>query len=289
MQTFGRWRLRAAGAVLLVACLALSACMLTPGKFDATLDLRRDGRFTFSYQGQIHLLALSKLAQLGNRAESSDEFVEAPCWDDEYNEHECTEEERAEQREAWEIATEERETRNEREAAAMREFLGGIDPSDPKAAEELAERLRRQEGWKRVDYRGDGLFEVDFALSSTLGHDFAFPTLERFPMSNAFVLANLRQGRTVRIDAPGFSGQGASNPFQSFASLAALGAASAGESDALPEIPEMDGTFRIVTDGRVLANNTDEGPQATPEGQVLEWKITRRTEAAPTALIQLGG
>ena len=103
------------------------------------------------------------------------------------------------------------------------------------------------------------------------------------------MLANLRQGRTVRIDAPGFSGQGASNPFQSFASLAALGAASAGESDALPEIPEMDGTFRIVTDGRVLANNTDEGPQATPEGQVLEWKITRRTEAAPTALIQLGG
>ena len=51
----------------------------------------------------------------------------------------------------------------------------------------------------------------------------------------------------------------------------------------------MDGTFTIVTDGQILANNTDEGPRSTAEGQMLEWKVTRRTEAAPTALIQLGG
>ena len=54
------------------------------------------------------------------------------------------------------------------------------------------------------------------------------------------------------------------------------GAASA-DSDNAPPIPEMSGTFRIVTDGQILANNTDEGPQATPEGQVLEWRVNRRT------------
>jgi len=290
MRTTGRWRAAAAGAVALVASLVLSACILSPGTFEATLDLRRDGRFTFAYRGQIHLLALSKLAAMSAQSGSadSDDFVETPCLDDDLNERECTEEELTAQREAWDAAAEEREGRSEREAEAMRQLLGGIDPADPRAAEELAGRLRRQEGWKRVDYRGDGLFEVDFVISSTLGHDFAFPTFERFPMTNAFVLANLRQGRTVRVDAPGFAAQGGANPFQSFAGLAAIGAASAGNADSIPQIPEMDGTFRIVTDGQILANNTDEGPRTSPEGQVLEWKVNKRTEAAPTALIQLG-
>jgi hypothetical protein len=59
-------------------------------------------------------------------------------------------------------------------------------------------------------------------------------------------------------------------------------------ADAVPPIPEMDGTFRIVTDGRILANNTDEGPTQGPGGQILEWRVNARTEAAPMALIQLG-
>ena len=57
----------------------------------------------------------------------------------------------------------------------------------------------------------------------------------------------------------------------------------------MPPIPEMDGTFRIVTDGRILANNTDEGPVEGAGGQVLEWQVNRRTQSAPMALIQLGG
>ena len=60
-------------------------------------------------------------------------------------------------------------------------------------------------------------------------------------------------------------------------------------SGATPLVPEMDGTFRIVTDGQILANNTDEGPRAAPEGQVLEWRVNQRTENAPMALIRLGG
>ena len=50
----------------------------------------------------------------------------------------------------------------------------------------------------------------------------------------------------------------------------------------------MEGTFRIVTDGRILANNTDEGPSEGAGGQVLEWKVNKRTQSAPMALIQLG-
>ena len=49
----------------------------------------------------------------------------------------------------------------------------------------------------------------------------------------------------------------------------------------------MEGTFRIVTDGEILANNTDEGPQASAGGQVLEWTINKRTQAAPMALVRI--
>lgn len=286
-----RWRAAAAVALAAAASLALSACILSPGTFDATLDLRRDGRFTFSYNGQIYLLALSKLAEMSGQAEGGDgEFVATACWDEDFNDRECTEEEIAEQRATWEAGAAERKASAEREAEAMRQFLGGIDPADPEAAEELATRLRRQEGWKRVEYRGDGLFEVEFSLTSTMGHDFMFPTFERFPMVNSFVLANARQGGSVRVEAPGFAAQSGGGAFPGMmAGLAAAGTASSGSDNPFSGFPEMDGTFRIVTDGQILANNTDEGPRSTPEGQVLEWRVNKRTEAAPTALIQLGG
>lgn len=294
MGIFARWK-SAAAAVLAIGCaLALNACIVSPGKFDSTLDLRQDGSFTFTYNGQIYLLALSKLAEMANQAEAdSDDFVETPCYDeDDFEERPCTDEEIAEQREAWDQQAEARREQAERETEQMRQFLGGIDPADPQAAEELAARLRRQEGWKRVDYRGDGLFEVEFSLSSRMGHDFSFPTLERFPMLNGFVIANLRQGRMVRIEAPGFAAQGGGNPFSGMATgLSAVFAASAVEEgkdgEQAPGIPVMEGTFRVVTDGRILANNTDEGPAESAAGRVLEWTITRRTQSPPMALIEL--
>lgn len=289
MTVFNGWRAAAGVVLAAVASLALSACIISPGTFDATLDLRRDGRFTFTYDGQIYLLALSKLAEMSNEGGATEDFVATPCWDDDFNERDCTEEEIAEQRATWEAGAAERKATAEREAEAMRQFLGGIDPADPEAAEELAGRLRRQEGWKRVDYRGDGLFEVEFSMSSTLGHDFVFPTFERFPMVNSFVLANARQGGSVRVEAPGFAAQsGGSSLPGMMAGLAAVGTATSGAENPFSGIPEMEGTFRIVTDGLILANNTDEGARSTPAGQTLEWRINKRTATAPMALIQLG-
>src|SRR5690606_7007229 len=190
----------------------------------------------------------------------------------------------------WETARAEKLASADKEAQSMRALLGGIDPADPAAAQELTERLRRQEGWRKVEYKGDGLFEVDFAIESKLSHDFAFPTFERFPMGNFFVMANLRAGNVVRIDAPAFAAQGAGNPFQGMMSGMAgvVNAFATDGSDALPLIPEMEGTFTIVTDGEVLANNTDEGPIPGPGGKMLTWKVNKRTQSPPTALIRLG-
>ena len=59
---------RAAAPAL--ACVLLSGCFLQPGKFESALDLRKDGAFTFTYKGQIYLLALSKIADLANKRKS---------------------------------------------------------------------------------------------------------------------------------------------------------------------------------------------------------------------------
>ncbi|GGD89324.1 hypothetical protein GCM10011515_06270 [Tsuneonella deserti] len=282
-------------AGVLSACVALllAGCLLSPGKFTSTLDLRKGGTFSYRYDGEIHLLALSKLAEMGRATEASETFVEETCHDDEtYDERPCAEEEVAQQRKAWEEGAAERKARKDEEAASMRAMLGGIDPADPAAAEELAARLRRQAGWNRVDYKGDGLFEVSFALSGKLDHDFLFPTMEGFPMSNFFVLVTRRDGGVVRIDAPGFAPQAGGNPLQSLmggmmASAAAARPDGDGMGEALPRMPTPDGTFTIVTNGQILANNTDGGPVTASGAKTLTWTVNVRTRQAPTALVDL--
>ncbi len=275
-----------------VMALFLAGCLLSPGKFTSQLDLRNGGTFAYSYDGEIYLLALSKLAELGNKAELADEeFVEQPCYsDEEFEERTCTADEIAEQKRDWEANLEGRINSQKKDSEMMSAMLGGIDPADPAAAEELAKRLRRQKGWNSVEYRGDGLFVVLFKIEGRLDHDFLFPTIESFPMSNFFVLVANRDGGTVRVDAPGFSAQPGGNPFQGMMAGMASGFSrmgATGGEDEMPMIPELSGTFRIVTDGEVLANNTDEGPVETAGGKALEWTINKRTQAAPTALINI--
>lgn len=281
-----------AGALAACAAMLLAGCLLSPGKFAATLDIRKSGTFTYRYDGEIHLLALSKLAEM-SRPAGAGEFTEEACYgDDSFEERPCTDEEKAAQRTTWEENAAQRKAEKEREAASMRAMLGGIDPADPAAAEELAARLRRQAGWTRVDYKGDGLFDVSFALTGRLDHDFLFPTIEGFPMSNFFVLVSRRQGGAVRIDAPGFAPQASGNPLQGMMGGMMAGAAAArpdgdGVGEALPKLPSLDGTFAVVTDGEILANNTDEGATTGSGGKTLTWTVNVRTRQAPTALIDI--
>ena len=226
----------AAGALALL----LSACLLSPGRFTSDLDVRRDGSFSFAYVGEVHLLALSKLAEMGGEKKRGD-------------------------------------------AEAMKQLLGGIDPASPQAAEELAQRLRRQKGWRKVEYKGDGLFEVDFAIAGRLDHDFAFPTIERFPLANPFVQLTMRNDGAVRIDAPGFGPSQAGG----FAGGVMGAAPNAAKQPGLRPPPKLDGRFTVRTDGEVLANNTDEGPKPDVGGGRLEWVANARSPAAPTALVRL--
>lgn len=285
-KEFGR---AARGAVLAVGlALLLTGCFLSPGKFDSALDIRKGGAFSFSYKGEIYVLGLSKLAEMGNEIGGDQSFEASPCYDENIDERECSDEEIEQQKQDWEESKASKKAEDSRNAQAFGAMFGGIDPTDPAAAEELAASLRRQHGWNSVEYKGDGLYVVDFAVSGRLDHDFTFPVLEGSALSNNFVIANLRNGGVVRVDAPGFSVQSTS-PSASSGLLQAASLYGEDTSDGAdaPRIPELNGTFTITTDATVLANNTDEGPQASPKGQMLSWKINRRKANAPMALIQL--
>ena len=257
--------------------------MLSPGAFTSELHLMKDGRFSYSYDGEIQMLALTKLAQMSSKSE---ETFQAECWNENFEERECTPSEVDEQRAGWEAEAAQREAKRREDAETAKILFGGIDPSNPEAAQELAAKLQRQRGWEEVTYKGDGLFDVDFRISGRMTHDFAFPVVEKMPMSTMFVTVVLRDDGQVRVDAPGFANTGGNNPMQGMmGGMAGLMQMSSKEEEEPPKIALPDGTFTIITDGRILANNTDEGPQATSHGQALVWKISPRTQEAPTALI----
>ena len=266
--------------VLLVACLLVAGCFLLPGKFASELTLRRDGTFAFAYQGDIHVLALTKMAQ--DQAGEEAKFEPQPCYDDNTgDERECSADALSVQRSDWETQQEAARAKRKDDAEMMQKMLGGIDPADPRAAEELAERMRKQAGWRSVTYAGDGKFVVDFAIAGRLDHDFTFPTVEKLPIVTPFVAAFRRADGSVRVDAPAFAINSSGGPMAGMASGLA-------EKDKAG-FPELDGTFAVLTDGEILANNTDDGPQAGAAGtKRLSWKVTPRTAVAPTALIRLG-
>lgn len=270
---------RAGTVMLLALSLLLSACLLAPGKFTSTLDIRKDGSFAFAYTGEIHMLALTKLAsELGA---NNSPFTPEKCYkEDGLEERSCSAKDIADQKATWQAERDRAAEKRRQDAESMKAILGGIDPGNPRAAEELAARLRRQAGWKRVDYKGDGLFDVDFAIAGRLDHDFTFPTIERFPMANTFVQIALRDDGTVRVDAPGFAPAATGEPFRGMMQGMAA-------KDAPAVFPQVDGRFTLRTDGAILANNTDEGPQADPAGQKLDWAVNLRSPAAPTALIRV--
>ncbi len=275
-------------ASAIAMALLLAGCLLSPGKFTSQLNLHKDGSFAYAYDGEIYLLALGKLAEMGNKSKESTLIFEPQSCraEDSFEERPCTAEELAQQKGDWNAEAKRKASSKKEEAEMMRGMLGGIDPADPKAAEELADRLRRQDGWKSVEYKGDGLFVVSFAISGRLDHDFLFPTIERFPMSNFFVQVTARKEGNVRVDAAGFSAQSSASPMAGMmAGLAAAGSNKDGQQ--APALPKLDGVFRIVTDGAVLANNTDEGPSPSADGTVLQWSVSPTTQAAPMALIKL--
>lgn len=284
---------RAATACFAAAMAALlAACLVLPGKFEANLDLRKDGRFTYTYKGEVVMLGLTRMAEMVMAAKEKKAFEPSPCYKkDEVTERPCTKTETDQQKVDWDAQQQAAAERDKHGKEMIQKLLGGIDPNDPKAAADLAARLTGQAGFNSVVYKGNGLYMVDYAISGQLAYDYAFPTIERMTNVVPFLVLNRRGNGEVRIDSPLMQQAALAMPGGNAAQfLAKIVAAKSSKADQgeLPDFPVLNGHFTLTTDGVILSNNTEHGPKQVAGGKQLDWDINIQTPIAPMALVQLG-
>lgn len=252
----------------LAAPLLLTACLLSPGKFTSTLDLQRNGTFTFTYVGEIVVTDTSSPPA---------EFSASPCYDDTTSdERECTEAELAQQRKDFDDA----QAANKDDTGMAGKAMGNFG-SDESIAE-LVDQLKKQDGWKSVTYRGNRIIDVEYSVSGTMSHGFSFPMVEGGAGVMPFVTLTKRKDGSIKVVAPAYSSGGAGGEMASLGAMAGAGANKA-------EQPKPEGTFTISTDGRILTNNTEDGPTTSAGRSVLKWMVNPRQDKAPEALISLAG
>ncbi len=286
-------------AILLALPAILSGCFLAPGAFISTLDLRRDGSFAFAYKGEVVFASPDEMMQLGEgRAEevwsddratcedATDTVTPAPARftpvaaDDEIV-RSCTSAQIAEQRKVWEA---ERDAKAEKRAKDAKQFgaVFGFTPGDDDANRKLAATYAKYQGYRSVTYRGNGVFDVDYAAAGKLSHEFIFPVLPQQDIIFPFVAVRRQADGSARINAPSLIGGGLRGLA---AKLSTFGSAMEGKE--LPASSRAKGTFTITTDGEVLTNNTEEGASNAAGQRTLRWEIGPDTQKVPEALIRL--
>lgn len=253
----------------LAAPLLLTGCLLSPGKFTSSLDLKRDGSFTFTYVGEIVVVDMSSPPA---------EFSPSPCYDETSgDERDCTQDELAQQRKDFDDA----QTSKSDEAGMVSKGMG--DFGSDESIVELVEQLKKQDGWKNVSYRGNRIIDVEYAISGKMSHGFSFPMVDGGAGVMPFVTMTRRKDGSVKVSAPAYSGGGMGGEMASLGAMAAASGANGGK----PEQPKADGTFTITTDGSILTNNTEDGPSTAAGVSTLKWTVNSRLEKGPEALIGL--
>lgn len=277
----------------LAALVMLSSCLFTPGKFDAAMDVRKDGSFSYRYTGEI-VFATSHAMMGGDMAIGADPFDPElhQCWrepqsDEEMPEpRECTAEELEEARKQYVEDSERRAAEQRKEQEEMAAMFGGMNPNDPATMDEFARRLQAYDGWKRVVHKGKGVFDVEFETRGRLDRAFAFPVFPEVDFIVPFVQAARRDGNKLRIVAPAFV-QGGDNMAGAGAMGGAMGSAM-NPNAGTETLARAEGRFILTTDAAILTNNTRDGPADGPGGtKVLTWTVSPLDKAKPEALLEL--
>ena len=229
--------------------LLLAGCLLIPGKFDSQLRLMNDGTYVFTYNGQMQL------------AEGDDKSMSPSADMDE-------------------DSSEDGGNENEQKNAAMRSIFGGAVPGDDEGLKEFAAQLSKYDGWNKVEYVGDNLFEVEYMVSGNFDQMFAFPTIPGATMQFPFVQIIRRNGGELEISTPAMAGPGGL--------AGAMGPMPMGGSSKQKMQP-IDGSFTIETDGEILSNNTTDGYKSAGPIKTLQWKVDEASSAAgsPRAIVKL--
>ena len=238
--------LRAASA--LACCLMLGACLVTPGKFESTLDIRADRQFSFTYKGEI---ISSDMKGLGSSGEDL-------IGDD---------------------APEKKDSALHKTAmqkGSGGSFVNGSASGDEAQMQAIAAALSKEKGFRSARYMGNHRFEIDYAISGRLTHNFLFPFNSDAEIVLPFVAVELRSDDRVRVKAPGYS-----NGFDK--SREPMGQSGPGEDAS----KALDGHFTLTTDAEIVSQNQEEGAQSVAGGKKIVWRITPLTSEAPMATLRV--
>jgi len=308
--TYSKW------ALALIAPLLLTGCLLIPGKFESQLRLMNDGTYNFTYVGQMQLSEGDGPQSSSGMDQMSYDPGRAVCFNqinkasgkvtpypldlysspvnndsdpDSYEERECSADDLAklEQMHNDEMALAAEETRESKKAeedkrnTAMSSIFGGAVPGDDEGLKKFAAQLAKYDGWKKVEYVGNNLFEVEYAVSGTFDQMFAFPTIPGATMQFPFVQIIRRSGGELEILTPAMAGPGGL--------AGAMGPMPMGGSSGESKTQPIDGTFTIVTDGNVLSNNTKDGLTVSGSAKNMRWKVdgTSGPDGSPRAIVKL--
>ncbi|HKY80410.1 MAG TPA: hypothetical protein VJM09_02940, partial [Sphingobium sp.] len=166
--------LRSAGA--LASCLLLGACLVTPGKFESTLDIRADRQFSFTYKGEI---LASDMKGLGSPSGPKGDSLDA--------------------------TPEKKDSAYQQTAMAEESFESGSERNDETQMQAIAAALGKEKGFRAARYMGNHRFEIDYAINGRLTHSFLFPFNSDAEIVLPFVAIELRGEDRVRMKAPGYS------------------------------------------------------------------------------------
>lgn len=239
-------------AAVLAASLLLSACLVTPGRFDSTLDIRADRSFSFTYKGEI--LASDMGKGLGSMPGNDDPINGATPRD---------------QQSSLRTAL-----RSGTQGKAEERFDVKDDKGDEQQMQAIAAALSKEKGFRSARYMGNRRFEIDYAISGRLTHAFLFPFNSDAQIVLPFVAVELRGEDRARVKAPGYSNgyDKSQNPM-----------GGNGGDDAAKA---LDGTFTLTTDAEIVSQNQEDGAQDMAQGKRIVWKITPLTGEAPAATLK---
>lgn len=207
------------------------------------------------------------------------------------NERECTPDEIKQQKAAWDTEQAEKKKRDEQGRKMAEMMLGGIDPENPETIKRFTREVERLSAWHKVEHIGKGVFMVDYGTSGKLADDYAFPVIPRYALGEPMIHITRWDNGRLRVEAPAFR----SDPEMSLSSLIGMGSMAAGflgksGTEKMPAEPiAIKGSFTLTTDAKILANNSEDGPEDAAGMQILRWDIGPALYGAPMALLKLVG
>jgi hypothetical protein len=310
VEKYSKW------ALALIAPLLLTGCLLIPGKFESQLRLMNDGTYNFAYVGQMQLSEGDGPQSSPGMDQRPYDPSQALCFNqvnkasgkvtpypldlysspvngdsdpDSYEERECSADDHAklEQMHDDEMALVAEEMRGSKKAeedkrnTAMSSIFGGAVPGDDEGLKKFAEKLAKYDGWNKVEYMGDNLFEVEYAVTGNFDQMFAFPTIPGATMQFPFVQIIRRSGGELEVSTPAMGGPGGL--------AGAMGPMPMGGNPDDSKTQPIDGIFTILTDGQVLTNNTEDGLTVTGSTKNMRWQVdgTSGADGSPRAIIKL--